>query len=103
MTILQQPVRQIGMLINSFSRASSCGERLFLVLDSAEYVGETRMLELKELGSLEFRNVSFHYPGENQPEVVKDISLEIQPGKLWNRWSPRLWQEHPSSTDSPLS
>ena len=33
MTILQQPVRQIGMLINSFSRASSCGERLFRVLE----------------------------------------------------------------------
>ena len=82
MTILQQPVRQIGMLINSFSRASSCGERLFRVLDSAEYVGESESaIELKDLGSLEFRNVSFHYPGENQPEVIKDISLEIQPGK----------------------
>ena len=82
MTILQQPVRQIGMLINSFSRASSCGERLFRVLDSAEYVGEPESaIELKDLGSLEFRNVSFHYPGENQPEVIKDISLEIQPGK----------------------
>jgi ATP-binding cassette subfamily B protein len=82
MTILQQPVRQIGMLINSFSRASSCGERLFRVLDSAEYVGESeKVLELKELGALEFRNVSFHYPGENQPEVIHDISLELQPGQ----------------------
>jgi ATP-binding cassette subfamily B protein len=82
MTILQQPVRQIGMLINSFSRASSCGERLFRVLDSAEYVQEPNsLLEMNELGALEFRNVSFHYPGENQPEVIHDISLKLQPGQ----------------------
>ena len=34
MSILQQPVRQIGMLINSFTRAASCAERLFTVLDN---------------------------------------------------------------------
>ena len=27
MTILQMPVRQIGMLVNSFARASTCGSR----------------------------------------------------------------------------
>jgi ATP-binding cassette subfamily B protein len=82
MTILQQPVRQIGMLINSFSRASSCGERLFRVLDAAEYVDEPETaLEMQELGALEFRNVSFHYPGENQPDVIHDISLKLQPGQ----------------------
>ena len=33
MTILQMPVRQLGLLVNSFSRASTCGSRLFGFLD----------------------------------------------------------------------
>ena len=33
MSILQMPVRQIGWMINSIARASTCGGRLFNVLD----------------------------------------------------------------------
>ena len=33
MTILQMPVRQLGLLVNSFARASTCGTRLFDLLD----------------------------------------------------------------------
>ena len=33
MAILQMPVRQIGWMINSIARASTCGGRLFNVLD----------------------------------------------------------------------
>ena len=33
MTILQMPVRQLGLLVNSFARASTCGSRLFELLD----------------------------------------------------------------------
>ena len=33
MTILQMPVRQLGLMVNSFSRASTCGSQLFGFLD----------------------------------------------------------------------
>lgn len=33
MTILQMPVRQLGMLVNSFARTSTCGARVFALLD----------------------------------------------------------------------
>ncbi len=33
MTILQMPVRQLGLMVNSFARASTCGTRLFDLLD----------------------------------------------------------------------
>lgn len=33
MTILQMPVRQIGLMVNAFARASTCGSRLFGFLD----------------------------------------------------------------------
>ena len=68
MSILQQPVRQIGMLINSFSRAASCGERLFTILDHQEFVDENQEgRKVDGLGTLEFKKVSFSFAGENQP------------------------------------
>ena len=33
MTVLQMPVRQLGLLVNSIARATTSGERLFSVLD----------------------------------------------------------------------
>ncbi len=38
MMILQMPVRQIGMTVNSYARASTCGARLFAVLDEPSIV-----------------------------------------------------------------
>ena len=38
MSILQGPVRQIGMLVNSFARASATSSRLFEVIDKEEDV-----------------------------------------------------------------
>ena len=82
MSILQQPVRQIGMLINSFSRAASCGERLFTVLDHEEFVdGNQEGKNFHELGALEFKNVSFSFPGDNQPKILEDINFRLEPGK----------------------
>ena len=33
MTILQMPVRQLGMMVNGYARASTCGARLFALID----------------------------------------------------------------------
>ena len=53
MTILQMPVRQIGMLVNSFARASTCGSRLFEIIDRVPNVYDTpnaqSLLSEKEL------------------------------------------------------
>ena len=40
MTILQLPVRQLGMMVNAFARASSSGQRLFEVLDQQPDVAD---------------------------------------------------------------
>ena len=81
MSILQQPVRQIGMLINSFSRAASCGERLFTILDHQEFLDENQEgRKVDGLGTLEFKKVSFSFPGENQPKILEDINLRLEPG-----------------------
>jgi len=81
MSILQQPVRQIGMLINSFTRAASCGERIFAVLDNEECLVENEEgKNFPELGVLEFNNVNFSFTGKNQPKILKDINLRLEPG-----------------------
>lgn len=82
MSIMQQPVRQIGMLINSFARSASCGERLFRVLDRNDFVeGGQEGVAVRELGALEFENVSFRYPGKDQPLILDRINLRIEPGQ----------------------
>jgi len=81
MSILQQPVRQIGMLINSFSRAASCGERLFTILDHQEFVDDNQEgKKVDALGVLEFKKVCFSFPGDNLPKILEDIDLRLEPG-----------------------
>ena len=83
MTILQQPVRQLGMVINSFARAASCGSRLFVVLDLEPEITEpenARPLDITD-GTVRFENVSFAYEGEGAPPVLHDISFEVRRGR----------------------
>ena len=82
MTILQQPVRQLGMVVNAFARASTCGSRLFAVLDLEAPIrdGEdARPLEVTG-GVLEFEDVSFAYPGEGLPPVLEGVSFRVERG-----------------------
>lgn len=83
MTILQMPVRQLGMMVNSFARASTCGSRLFalldLELDVKDAPGATD-LEIKD-GTLKFEDVSFRYPGANDNIVLSGISFEAKRGE----------------------
>ena len=84
MTILQMPVRQIGWMINSIARASTCGGRLFNVLDLVPSVADkpgAKDLVLTE-GVLRFENVDFSYPAWTQDErTLSGIDLEARPGR----------------------
>jgi ATP-binding cassette, subfamily B, multidrug efflux pump len=81
MTILQQPVRQMGMIMNASARAVSSGKRLFEILDMVPNIRDTagaQPLQLKE-GVLRFENVSFAFDGATN--VLEDISFTVRPGK----------------------
>jgi len=83
MTILQQPVRQLGMVVNSFARASTCGARLFAVLDLEPEIAEradAAPLAVSD-GTLRFEKVSFGYGGEGAPPVLHDVSFELRRGQ----------------------
>lgn len=83
MTVLQTPVRQITILVNSTARAISSGSRLFEILDlppSIRNAPEARELS-KSQGALRFENVSFSYRPGARP-ALQNISFELTPGKV---------------------
>jgi ATP-binding cassette subfamily B protein len=82
MTILQMPVRQLGLLVNAIARGATCGMRLFGLLDLELAVkdkpkaAELRITE----GTLVFDRVSFRYPGTTR-DVLKDVSFTAKKGQ----------------------
>ncbi|MCZ6839301.1 MAG: ABC transporter ATP-binding protein [Alphaproteobacteria bacterium] len=84
MTILQMPVRQIGWMINSIARASTCGGRLFNVLDLEPSIADApgaRPLAITD-GVLRFEAVDFRYPASAQDQrTLSGITLEARPGQ----------------------
>jgi ATP-binding cassette subfamily B multidrug efflux pump len=82
MTILQMPVRQLGLLVNAIARGATCGMRLFGLLDLELAVKDKpKAPELKVTeGTLVFDRVSFRYPGTTR-DVLKDVSFTARRGQ----------------------
>jgi len=85
MSILQMPVRQIGWMVNSIARASTCGERLFHVLDLTPSIADrpgARDLVISD-GVLRFEHVDFRYHAWSaDTRTLSDINLEVRPGRM---------------------
>ena len=64
-------------------RAAVCAERIVEVLDTPSSVvrPEAPITEVHASGTLELRNVAFHYPGAEAP-VLTDVSLLAMPGQV---------------------
>jgi ATP-binding cassette, subfamily B, multidrug efflux pump len=83
MTILQMPVRQLGLLVNSFARASTCGSRLFALLDQDFEIKDApgaRDLVVTE-GELRFDDVRFAYPAAPERPVLSGVSFAARRGE----------------------
>jgi ATP-binding cassette, subfamily B, multidrug efflux pump len=82
MTILQMPVRQLGLLVNAIARGATCGMRLFELLDLELAVKDrpgAPELKISE-GTLRFERVSFRYPGTTH-DVLRDVSFTAKRGE----------------------
>ena len=82
MTILQMPVRQLGLMVNSFARASICGDRFFAFLDeplAIEDAPDVDELKVSD-GTLRFEDVHFTYPGASHP-TLDGVSFEAKAGQ----------------------
>jgi ATP-binding cassette subfamily B protein len=83
MTILQAPVRQLGLLVNSVARASTCGARLFAVLDLEPAIQDrpgAKPLVIRD-GLVRFEDVSFAYGGPGSPPALRGVSFEVGRGR----------------------
>jgi ATP-binding cassette subfamily B protein len=82
LALLAMPVRMIGWLVNTLSRASAAGRRLFDVLDAESPVQEkpaARPLP-RVSGQVRFNHVSMSY--DSTSEALHNIDFEVQPGQL---------------------
>jgi ATP-binding cassette subfamily B protein len=83
MTILQMPVRQLGLMVNAFARASTCGARLFGLLDldiAVKDAPKAPDLVVRD-GTLRFEKVGFAYPAAPDNAVLSDVSFEARRGE----------------------
>jgi ABC-type multidrug transport system fused ATPase/permease subunit len=82
MNMLIMPVRMSGWIVNSFSRASSSGQRLFEILDTPSPVQEAPDAKIldRSTGRVTFENVSFTYDGVN--DALQDINVEVPAGSV---------------------
>jgi len=80
-SLLVQPIRMIGMLVNNFARAISAGERLFEVLDAESPVRDRKgAVPLPKVrGEVAFEDVGFAYV--DQP-AVEHVSIHANPGEV---------------------
>ncbi len=82
MTILQMPVRQLGLMVNSFARADTCGTRFYAFIDEKVEIDDKPgavPLQITE-GTLRFEDVHFTYPGSAHP-TLKGVSFEGKAGQ----------------------
>jgi ATP-binding cassette subfamily B protein len=85
MTFIQQPVRQIAWLVNSIARTSTCGSRLFEILDLEPDIRDrpgARALD-SDVQVLRFEDVSFSYhTGGDGPPALENVSFEVAKGEV---------------------
>ena len=81
--MLQRPVRIVGLMVNSYARAITCGLRLFEILDSKPRIkSKKNSNDINKIDNIKFQNVSFKYYSKSKKNNVNNLNLELKPGKI---------------------
>lgn len=82
-TLLNEPVRWLGFVVNRTARALASAERIFEILDRKPAIADlphaTPMDDMR--GEVEFDQVSFKYVG-GHGAALHDVSFEAHPGQV---------------------
>lgn len=83
MTLMNEPVRWLGFVVNRIARAIASGERIFETLDTRpSIVAKATAVDLRPMrGEVRFDNVSFTFAGARRP-ALSDVSFAAQPGTV---------------------
>ncbi|MCX4631761.1 ABC transporter ATP-binding protein [Streptomyces sp. NBC_01443] len=80
---LYSPIRDLSQLTTTFYAASASAERIIELLDQRPQVVEVEAARARRIGrargDVEFRGVSFRYPGTSR-WALRDVSLRVEPG-----------------------
>jgi ATP-binding cassette subfamily B multidrug efflux pump len=83
-TYVTQIMHGVTMLANvtqSVSRASASAQRIKEILETEPIIKDGTVEESDNLGTIEFKNVSFRYPQAKGEPIVKNFSLKINSGE----------------------
>lgn len=81
-TQILMSMMMIGMMFQQVTRASASAKRIAQVLDCEPTIKDGGFSgEAPEKGTVEFRNVSFRYPGVQSDNVLSDISFKVNKGE----------------------
>jgi ABC-type multidrug transport system fused ATPase/permease subunit len=80
---MYSPLQGLGQLSNSFYSASAGAERIIEILDARPSVHDspTAASVATATGTVQFRDVWFHYPGRQAP-ALRGVSFTAHPGQL---------------------
>ncbi|CAN5538801.1 ABC transporter ATP-binding protein [soil metagenome] len=83
LTLLSDPVRWLGMIVNRLSRAIASGERIFETLDTKPRIADkVDALALNPInGDLTFENVTFMFRGTKR-NALDDVSFNAKAGSM---------------------
>ena len=82
-SMLQEPIRWLGMVVNRMAQAIASGERIFEVLDTRARI--TNLPDARPIadvrGVVTFDHVNFRYSSARD-ETLHDVSFEAVPGQM---------------------
>ena len=78
--LLPRPIRQLSDANGDIQKGIAAAESLFEILDEPGESDEGTYQPERCQGALEFKNLSFHYAGANEPALI-DISFKAEPGQ----------------------
>lgn len=80
LNLFQAPLTNIGNMINNFYQSLISADRLNEIYDSKSRVVDKKNQSIDEIKTIEFRDFSFRYEGDND-DVLKNIDLKITEGQ----------------------
>lgn len=80
MIALMRPLKSLTNVNAQFQRGMAACQTLFAILDSEQEQDSGKLVIERSKGDVEFRNVTFTYPGREIP-ALRDVNLMIPAGK----------------------
>ena len=81
--LLYDPLKAVANLQAMLQEGVAASQRLFPILDNKpKIVSPDKPLEIKKFkGSLKFSKVNFSYNNDRQDKILREVSLDIEPGQ----------------------